>query len=426
MQKYLKISNGGRCFPEAFTVLGVSTARGEDSKIGQFGSGAKMGLNLLLRNNIPPIITSDNLRIEFATIEKQMGEKRFQQVIAEINGEVQELGFATEFGELDWTDVTDAVREFVSNAYDQGDMKLEVVDTITEDAGRTCVYVPYTQEIQKYHLNIKKYFLAIAEEDFIIGDNETPQELLVYRKGVLVHANSETRSLFRYNIDDIRVNESRHADSAAVSFAIAYNLYRMSDRQAERYVKAMVEGEQVYETTALNPMYIYAHRMGTKLKDAFERVYAGHKLTTPRMLEFCSKKERKLKIINACHAAFLSEMGLPFADTEVGKTGAENGCTPISVSTDCKRIFNRIWKKLEKAGLTAGKQKPILRQFVKPMENGGCLNGYYDPETQAVYIERDSVSANVILEEIAHYITGAGDCTRDFQDFAFKVSGAFI
>jgi hypothetical protein len=425
MSKYLKISNQGSCYPEAFTVLGVSTARGDESKIGQFGSGSKMGINVLLRNNLTPVITSDNLYIVFSTMQKTMGDKQYERVVANINGECQELGFSTEFGELDWTSVTFAVREFVSNALDQGGIAIEVVDHISQDAGRTSVYIPYTQEIRNYHKDISKYFLAFSGDRFIVGDN--PDETLrVYRKGVLVFEDPEKRSLFRYNIDNLKVDESRNADSGTVQYYIADNLHEISDDQAERFLRAFVEKENWYETTDINDRYISSYGMGDKLKRAFHRLYPGYKLVPPQLVEFCKQKEKLLKVVKSSSVDFLSRMGLPFADVGMGSDAIRRGVTPVAVSSECRRIFNRVWRKLEKAGLTDGKFKPELKQYIKPMENGSLVGGFYDPSTSTVYIERDSVVLHVILEEISHHITGASDCTRDFQSFAFKVAGIFI
>ena len=44
---FLMIANNGVAPVQSFTVLGVSTARGNSDKIGQFGSGAKHGLSLI-------------------------------------------------------------------------------------------------------------------------------------------------------------------------------------------------------------------------------------------------------------------------------------------------------------------------------------------------------------------------------------------
>lgn len=48
---YLKISNKGLLDVEALTLLGASSKRGDNTKIGMFGSGNKFSLAYLLRNN---------------------------------------------------------------------------------------------------------------------------------------------------------------------------------------------------------------------------------------------------------------------------------------------------------------------------------------------------------------------------------------
>ena len=54
---YLKIRSKGKIDIEALSLLGASSKRGDETKIGQFGSGNKFAIAYLLRNNyeiIPP------------------------------------------------------------------------------------------------------------------------------------------------------------------------------------------------------------------------------------------------------------------------------------------------------------------------------------------------------------------------------------
>lgn len=421
--KYLKVTNNGICYPEAFTVLGVSTARNNTASIGMFGSGSKMGMNLLLRKGIPPIVKSKDLTVEFATIEKSMGERKFQQVIAEINGEIKELGFSTEFGELDWTDTAMAIREFVSNALDQGGCQLSVVDSITDETDKTSVYIPYTPEVQEYHENINTYFLQLAGEDFVIGDN--PEKgLKVYRKGVAVHIDRNAEALFRYNLNNLKLDESRNADSWTLKYHAALKIHEISENQAKKLVRAFINQEECFETNSLDYSYARLNGLGPIIAKAFQDIYGDAVICPSNMIEHCSKKYRNIIPVNSATFKLFSESGVKVAETKGGKLGVENGYMPIPITTDCKRIVNRVWKKLEKLGLTNGKVKPKIEMFAKPMDCGSQIGGYQ--EGDIIYIERNYVNSKVILEELGHYITGADDCTRDFQDWSFAVAAATI
>ena len=116
---FIKISNNGTCPPEAFTLLGVSTARGKSDKVGQFGSGCKHSVGLCIRKNLHlEIYSGTDLKVTFGAEKRFIGETPYKQIICYINGTPKELGFAAEFGEIDWTCETMAIREFVSNAID--------------------------------------------------------------------------------------------------------------------------------------------------------------------------------------------------------------------------------------------------------------------------------------------------------------------
>ena len=76
MPVYLKIENIGVCPPEGFTVLGVSLAdkSSHQGVIGQFGSGNKHGVAVLLRHGLSPVVFAGTLRLEFGTSPAAEGE----------------------------------------------------------------------------------------------------------------------------------------------------------------------------------------------------------------------------------------------------------------------------------------------------------------------------------------------------------------
>ena len=130
---YLLIENSGLCPVEGLTILGCTTTRyaNNEDTIGNFGSGSKMGISVLLRNGIPPIIYCGTLRLEFFTeplsVNDGLHSRIFNQVWVKITGKhdgkqhnrTQQLGWVLDHGEPDWTNVDMALREFVSNALDR-------------------------------------------------------------------------------------------------------------------------------------------------------------------------------------------------------------------------------------------------------------------------------------------------------------------
>lgn len=420
MAKFIKITNAGIAHIESFTLLGVSTARGEASKIGQFGSGAKMGILTCLRKGLHPIVVSGNNRIEFGTIDKHMGNKPYKQVIAIVNGVTSELGFSLEFGALDWTKVDYAIREFVSNAKDQGNCDISIVDTIDASSDNsTSLYVEYTDDIKTYHQNIGKYFIDC---DDIIQHNYL-SSFKVYRKNVLVCENTDKRSLFMYNLADLKVDESRNAEMYQVLYSATWSLKHMDDNQAETLVKALINGVDCIEVNDFQACYYNFAYTNAKLLAAYNRKYNGLKIVSQELAQFASNKQQCI-VVSAKAFEILSNAGVEQADIMGSRKGAENGFVSIAITTDCKRIFNRVWKKVVALGFHNGKAKPELAMFSKPMSNGSTIGGYYENGT--VYIDRNHVTPKVILEEIGHYVTDADDCTRDFQDWAFSIAGALL
>src|SRR5689334_6762544 len=113
MKPYLLIRNAGLAPLESFTILGLSTARGEAEKIGQFGSGSKHGILALMRAGITPRIFIGQDELVFSTHPAKMGEKEYQEVRYTFQGEQHKTGMCLEFGALDWDSPSMALREFI-------------------------------------------------------------------------------------------------------------------------------------------------------------------------------------------------------------------------------------------------------------------------------------------------------------------------
>jgi hypothetical protein len=231
MSAYLKIENVGVCPPEGFTVLGVSLAdtSNREGVIGQFGSGNKHGIAVLLRNELNPVVFAGSLKLEFGTKPQTVGdglaEKEFARVVVKYGGtdadgvhrsSTEDLGFVLDYGKQDWNEVSLALREFVSNAIDRsirerGDwsgVKIEIVDEAQVRAKKdhTRVFVPMNADVLRFYNDLGKWFLHFSEPESLskailpkrnrnLGDRKAA---VIYRRGVRVREfeSSDTESLF--------------------------------------------------------------------------------------------------------------------------------------------------------------------------------------------------------------------------------------
>lgn len=128
MATYLKIENPGVCPVEGFILLGATSKRLVDNEsrftVGQFGSGGKLGVNVLLRAKLHPIVFCGNHKLEFGTKPGRMkaleGDTGYNRVVVKHGGTdeegrsvgySEELSQTDEYGILDWSHLGMAFRE---------------------------------------------------------------------------------------------------------------------------------------------------------------------------------------------------------------------------------------------------------------------------------------------------------------------------
>ena len=106
----------------------------------------------------------------------------------------------------------------------------------------------------------------------------------------------------------------------------------------------------------------------------------------------------------------------------------------ITNATDsAQAAVDFVWNVIERHGLDNGKEKPPVYCFTSILDAGVMLNGYY--RDGKVYINADLAPAGVAvvgrlsnrllkvaLEEVAHFVTGATDNSRDFQDYLLELA----
>ncbi len=262
---WLKIVNAGEIAQEALFLLGASTKRGDDSKIGFFGSGNKYALAVLLRLGVPLRIFSGEREV---LVDVSPVDFR-GQVFGQISVDGQPTSFTTSMGPT-W-EPWFAVREFICNALDEGGAKWEVVDDadgeeagLSGEAGTTTVCVGLDRpELEDFIAHMDEYIREPGREAIVHLQAATyrgPCEIDVfeapggrkafYRRGVLITAHdTHDTAHFAYDFDKAEINESRIAASEwDLKLYVRFALAGCTDRAVvETVLRAQMEDDESLE-----------------------------------------------------------------------------------------------------------------------------------------------------------------------------------
>lgn len=311
---YLCISNNGVAPYEALTILGITSTRYREHPlfIGQFGSGAKHAIALLLRIGIHPIIYCGKTKLTFTTEPRVVNGREYLQSVCNIAGQIEvngktksvnkteRMGFVLDFGSLEWTSTYMALREFISNALDASlanaldnpannvlpHTDVAVYETCASamraDAEKTQVFIPVVgSDLQEFVKKLPEYFLHFGKplpyasgrmrdsglyckpnvgdnfEEYaqrilkVVNDNPQAKKPKIYRKGVFVgNALTDTVSLFHYNFGtDLVIDESRNIRDYEAKACAAKSVYGYNVSQFKELIKSAIKGNSKWEHT---------------------------------------------------------------------------------------------------------------------------------------------------------------------------------
>ena len=221
---WIVIENQGVADHRGWSKLGASTKSSQ--QIGQFGTGNKQSLAWLCRNGLLPRIFLGRKELSVFTKTFDLRGKTFDEVCFRVGGKTVETGFTTDLGRHDWNDPWMVLREFVSNALDEGGLHIGLVgdDAVRGSGDCTRVYMPYEGELATAYDGLHSRFLQLSPDrtDFVATGGDCTIQFLrkssggpgrVYRKGVYVgQSSTNLEGLWDYESGEFRITDSRTLD----------------------------------------------------------------------------------------------------------------------------------------------------------------------------------------------------------------------
>lgn len=462
---YLLVQNKGVAPEEAYTLLGASLSRSNDGLIGQFGSGTKLAICTLLRMGKKVTIYCGKTRMEFKTktveIKDEIESKLQQQVYVQFGGtskRKQDLGWVLAMGEMDWECNLDmAIREFVANALDhtkkRGDNILEAhtdrdlaVEIVPDDFmraqdGYTRVFIESCDKCEDYVKDLKRRFLHFTSADLTrqilpkLGDRRKAQ---IYYNGVFVRELAGCAdSLCDYNFagDQIKIDESRNLDEYQARAAIG-RLYRDAGvNELVRLFTALSRGVACLET-GLDSYYVKPNswegvtdKQRETWRAAWEKVNGDSVACGQSQSivgDFARRKGYNLAVIEEnTMLDIVKEYGIPSVENVVSDN-ERKGRTITAPTFEAVDAVNEVWSWIEAAELIDLEKcpKPKVKGFNEITDAESECFGFYQPGTDTIHIRNDIGGGQLLetaVEELTHYVSGATDCSRDFQNFIIRL-----
>ena len=212
---HIMIENKGELDVSSLILLGASTKREDDSKIGFFGSGNKYAIATLIRMGVGFRIFSGNNEVVITTNDINFRGRTFKQIL--IDG--QQTSLTTDMGPQ-WEEWM-ALREWVSNSLDEGQSNIVTdADNIAGKDGYTRFFIEHSPGIKVVIDNWNEYFTFDRDDTKLenklgklFPQTNIDETMVLFRKGIRVYRADGTQSLYQYDLKSFTINESRIIDS---------------------------------------------------------------------------------------------------------------------------------------------------------------------------------------------------------------------
>lgn len=425
----LLIESKGEARVESFTILGYTTSRGDATKIGQFGTGAKHSINVLLRHKVEFHIYSGKNRIDFST--KVIDG--IEHVMWSVNKSApKQTGWTLQFGELDWDNLDMAVRDIISNALDaDADPTVTITDKPPRaKAGVTRFYIDNVPTVEEYYRNLGTNIPALVgkvpekqTDKFGVYRKSEFGPVHIYRKGVLVNTLKES-GLYDYDFPNMKIDDSRNSDVYFLRAQAAQYIAKAPMEFQAELLRCVDKHGECFEA-GLDADYLCSFGGNSTLRDAFLNVFNGKYLATT-VVEANYAIDRGLQYMSlssgwneACKRVGCPTVGVLMTESE------KDGIKQEPATESAIEAVDWAWDLLAVFG-TVAQEKPPVFCYTKNMVAGATEHGYCNSE--GVFIDSEIADGGltsqlklVALEECIHWETKSTDMSRDFQQYLLKM-----
>lgn len=420
--KYYCIENSGELDIRGFYLMGVSSK--DETQIGKFGTGNKYGIAALLRAGNEVVVFSGVKKFVFIIKKIKFRGNAYNQIfIKPEKGKLIDSGFTVEMGNAYWNEEY-ALREFVSNAWDEGGMSQFEMDEAVGEEGKTRIFVSVSDEVTRF----------IEDFDFIFTFNRVPfcecaagkvfkkigDGLRIYRKGVLVLRDEGVPSCFDYDFNEINVREDRSVDKHTVSYK--WDIFLSSSTSLdfkESIVKFLSVRDNVEDSFEGNASVCYCH---STQKEEWVTALGGRVvLTVEDAAVFKSHLSSYSKmVLNSGWKEFFIGVGAQSIDKIMGQSQLK-GWEVGKADNYAESLITKAVDFLVKAGYDVSRDNIILANNIRSGNMGAFIDGKIYVDFKSIKLGFDDV-VDTIYHELCHKLSGGDDETRGFEDFLIKDS----
>ncbi len=421
-QQWLLIENKGEIDINALVLMGGSTKRGDNSKVGYYGSGNKYSIALMLKKGIQFKIYSGLQELKITTEPVMFRDKQFEKIL--VND--KETSLTTDMGPQ-W-DSWMGVREWVSNSIDEPESAIvNTTADINPKEGYTRIYIEHHADIQEVIENWDRYFSFDRIDTIVDNSNNRiypntdsqKESLLLYRRGIQCYNAPTQKGLYSYDLHKFSINESRVIDSSyAAKAAVCAFLCKDSTVEVARNILGNAFSDKGYWEGEMEWYYYGSNKLSEVWKEAIGDRAIIYRDVSGFFMDVMKKGKYYTVSKEMCKAIKLS-----FPEIEVwgiGQDGDEELIyRPVELNPRMKYMLKKAMEFFDECKYPV--THPIEIVEFEKTEILGLAKNKTILVAAKVFEQGLKEVVTTIMEEETHLTTGYKDETRELERYLFQM-----